>query len=131
MPRQSAAAGVFPLAHASPPLPQPSPDLAPEAAGVFRELVAAAPCRHFRVSDAPVIEAYCTAVAQARQAERELQTGGPVTATGRVSPWVRIRNDAAKTIASLSMRLRLCPQARLSSRDVGRHPPPSRPRPWE
>jgi phage terminase small subunit len=120
MPRKSAAASAFPSVHAG-VIPRPPAGLSPAAAAIFRELVAAAPRGHFRASDVPVIEVYATAVAQTRQAERELAQGGPVTAGGKTSPWLRVRNDAAKVIASLSMRLRLCPQARETSRTVGRH----------
>lgn len=129
MPRESAASAAFPRADAVSSRPQPPPDLSPEAREIFEGLVRTAPKNHFRASDAAVLAVYAVAVATSRRAERELKDG-PITAAGRTSPWVKIQNDAAKTIASLSMRLRLCPQARMTARANGRQRDYVGPPPW-
>jgi hypothetical protein len=97
---------------------------------IFHELIRTTPAGHFRVSDGPVLEAFAAAVAMARRAELELASAGPVTPAGRVSPWLRVQAEAGKTIASLSMRLRLCPQARATSRATAREKEFVGPRPW-
>jgi phage terminase small subunit len=130
MPRESAASAAFPRTDTASSRPQPPPDLSPEAREIFEALVRTAPKNHFRASDAAVLEVYAAAVATARRAERELRDG-PITAGGRASPWVKIRNDSTKTIASLAMRLRLCPQARMTARTNGRQRDYVGPPPWE
>jgi phage terminase small subunit len=127
MPRKSAAALLTPHVEAAAPRLQPSSDLSPEAAAIFRQLVTQAPRDHFRVTDAPVLEAYCVAVLQSRHAARELADGVMTAPAART--WLRIQTTADKTIASLSMRLRLCPQSRQSARTTMRQSPPG-PRPW-
>jgi phage terminase small subunit len=119
MPRKSASSYVLPAIHPKPSLPRPSTDLAPEPLHVFNQLVATSPAGHFRASDAPLLETYATAIAQARRADRELAASGPVVG-GRASPWLRVQADAARVIASLAMRLRLCPQARATARSTAR-----------
>src|SRR5262245_3055027 len=104
MPRRSAASYVVPQIHGLPQVPHPSADLSVEAAEIFRELVRTASRGHFRLSDGPVLEAFAAAVAMVRKAELELANSGPVTPTGRLSPWTRVQAEASKTIASLSMR---------------------------
>ena len=130
MPRRSSASLAVSQIPGEPKVPQPSATLSPEVREIFRELVRTTPRGHFRVSDGPVIEAYASAVATIRRAEHELAENGPVTAAGRVSPWTRVQAEASKTIASLSMRLRLCPQARATSRATAREKEYTGPRPW-
>jgi hypothetical protein len=119
MPRKSAASYVLPVVHPKPSLPRPSADLAPEPLRIFNQLIAGAPAGHFRASDGPLLEAYAVAIAQAHRADREIAATGPVV-NDRASPWLRVQADAARTIASLAMRLRLCPQARASARSTAR-----------
>ena len=130
MPRRSSAALAVPQVSGEPLVPQPSAGLSVPVKTIFHELVKTSPRGHFRPSDAPVLEAYAAAIATIRGAEHELAENGPVTPAGRVSPWVRIRTEAGKTIASLAMRLRLCPQARATSRATAREKDYVGPRPW-
>ncbi len=130
MPRRSSASFEVSPIQGKPQVPRPSTGLPAEVADIFRELVRTSPSGHFRVSDAPVLEAFAAAVAMARRAELELASSGPVTPTGRVSPWLRVQAEASKTVASLSMRLRLCPQARQTSRAASREKEYIGPKPW-
>ena len=130
MPRRSSASLAVARVSGEPKVPQPSAGLSAAVKTIFHELVKTSPRGHFRVSDGPVIEAYASAVSTIRRAEHELAEDGPVTPAGRVSPWVRVQADASKTIASLSMRLRLCPQSRATSRATAREKEYIGPRPW-
>jgi hypothetical protein len=86
---------------------------------IFRQILASAPAGHFKVGDAPLVEAYAQAIALARQSALEIAANGPVIG-GRPSPWIHCQEKAHRAIAALSMRLRLSPQHRADSRSAGR-----------
>jgi phage terminase small subunit len=90
---------------------KPPGHLSPQARAAFIELVTGHDPRHFRPGDVAIMARYCEAVALAEQAARELATGGAVI-DGKVSAWHRVHQDACKTIAALTLRLRLGPQSR-------------------
>ena len=71
-------------------------------------------CRpeHFVPSDAPLLATYVAALAERETADRHLDEEGRVLAGGKLNPWIGVRRESLKTIGMLSMRLRLCPQAR-------------------
>ena len=131
MPRRSSASYVTPTFPDKPQVPKPSAGLPPAVKKIFHELIRTTPAGHFRVSDGPVLESFSSAVAMSRQAEQELALSGPILPDGKPSPWMKVASEAAKTIASLSMRLRLCPQSRATSRTTGREKEFLGPRPWE
>ena len=85
---------------------------------VFSEIVRSAPAEHFKVGDAPLIQAYAEAICLARQSALELAATGPVVG-GRTSPWIVCQEKAHRAISALSMRLRLSPQHRADSRSAG------------
>jgi hypothetical protein len=119
MPRASAASlTVFKPKRRRPRL-APSPDAPDAVVAVFGEIVAATPDGHFRASDAPLIQGYAEAIVLARQAAAALAREGPVIG-GRASPWIVVQEKAHRSLASLSMRLRLSPQHRADSRSAGR-----------
>jgi hypothetical protein len=66
----------------------------------------------------PLIEAYADAVVLARQAAAALAREGPVV--GGRTPWLVVQEKAHRSLAALSMRLRLSPQHRADSRSAGR-----------
>ena len=131
MPRRSSASFEVSPIRGELQVPKASTGLPVEVRTIFDELIRTTPAGHFRVSDGPVLEAFASAVAMARKAELELASAGPVTPAGRVSPWLRVQAEAGKIIASLSMRLRLCPQARMTSRATSREKEYIGPRPWQ
>jgi hypothetical protein len=121
MPRKSSAAlGVVPIdSGRTRPRLVPSEGAPPDVVAIFRQILASAPADHFKVGDAPLVEAYAQAISLARQSTQELATNGPVIA-GRPSPWIYCQEKAHRAIAALSMRLRLSPQHRAHSRSAGR-----------
>jgi hypothetical protein len=104
----------------------PSAEAPDDVVAVFGEIVAATPDGHFRASDSPLIQGYAEAIVLARQAAAALAREGPVIG-GRASPWIVVQEKAHRSLASLSMRLRLSPQHRADSRSAGRRAdqPPS------
>jgi hypothetical protein len=121
MPRKSSASlGVVPL-DPRPKRPRlvPSDGAPADVVAIFRQILAAAPADHFKVGDAPLVEAYAQAISLARQSALELAANGPVIG-GRPSPWIHCQEKAHRAIAALSMRLRLSPQHRADSRSAGR-----------
>lgn len=119
MPRQSQAAASIP-APRKPRLPStpltPPRGMTKRAAAIFRELTESVEPDHFDDSDLPLLRQYCAAVDLAEQAERALAANSPVTATGRASPWLTVQEKAHRAMTALSMRLRLSPQARATSK---------------
>jgi phage terminase small subunit len=95
----------------------PRTGLTAEVKVLWSELVASMPQEHFRVSDAPLIEQYCQAIALARQAYAHLAEEGPVVG-GRASPWNVVLEKAHRSSVALSMRLRLSPQSRMDRKAV-------------
>jgi phage terminase small subunit len=100
----------------------PPPSLSPEERTVFVDLVAACDSKHFRVSDIPLLARYCEAAVLGEQAALELRQQGAVL-NGKPSPWIVIQEKAVRAMVSLSMRLRLSPQARAVRTSL----PPPRP----
>lgn len=125
MPRRSAASLTTPRVDGRPsPLVAPS-DLPAAAAKVWRGLTASTPPDHFRASDVPVLRTYCVTAAMLAEAEAELAKGAVVD--GKVSPWVNVHERLSRTLATLALRLRLCPSARQDPKTTGRQKAPSVP----
>jgi len=101
---------------------------------VFANLVASCDPDHFRQSDAPLLCRYAEAVVLAEKASQELRRHGAVTKDGRVSGWITVQEKAVRALVSLSMRLRLSPQARLDAKKLDRRGggrPSAYDTPWE
>lgn len=131
MPRRSSASYEVAPILGKPQVPKASPGLPAGVRKIFHELIRTTPPGHFRVSDGPVLETFAGAVAMSRAAEQELALSGPILPDGRISCWLKVQSEAGKTISSLAMRLRLCPQSRASSRTTGREKEFIGPKPWE
>jgi phage terminase small subunit len=84
--------------------------LTEEEREIFADLVASTTPKHFKVSDAPLLTAYCQSVATQRMSSREFKRA-PLLG-GRASPWAAVEEKAIRSMVALSMRLRLSPQAR-------------------
>ena len=78
----------------------------------FLDIVLACKPSHFQPSDLPLLAAYCRAIVLERQASNALTVAGHVTEDGRVSPWMKVWEQANKAMLSLAHRLRLSPQGR-------------------
>jgi hypothetical protein len=90
---------------------RPPPSLGVRERAVFVDLVTGCDPRHFRPADLPLMARYCEAIVLAEEAAGELAAGRAVI-DGKVSPWFGIHQAACKTVAVLTLRLRLGPQSR-------------------
>ena len=74
------------------------------------------PTGWFKVSDLPLLEAYCEAYATTLEANKNIEIEGAVLTNhldNRVSnPWVDIRRKEVATMSTLATKLRLAPNAR-------------------
>lgn len=86
------------------------------AAAIWRKLVKSHPDGTYAVTDEGQMAVYCEAHAEFNEATKMIEAEGRLDtgSTGQriVSPWVKIRNDAAKTMASIGPTLFLTPQSR-------------------
>jgi hypothetical protein len=131
MPRKSAAALSVVNVNGKPERLMPPASLSKAERIVFADLVHSCDADHFRPSDVWLLSRYCEAVVLAEQAARELRRGA-VSKGGKVSAWIIVQEKAMRAMVSLSMRLRLSPQARLDPKTVTRRVPQShKPAPWE
>lgn len=134
MPRQSVNA-LLAVPISRPRLAPPS-DLTDDAKAVWADIVSSLKVDHFQPSDAPLLRAYCEAIVLSQQANAELAKNGPVLGN-KTSPWLALSGKAGQAITSLSARLRLCPQSRISKdKASGTHHNPGVPLhlrnpPWE
>src|SRR5262249_4580547 len=66
--------------------------------------------RHFQPSDLPLLTCYCRTAAMERDAAAKLARR--LVAKGKPSPMVAVHASLARTLVSLSIRLRLAPKSR-------------------
>ena len=90
------------------------PDYISDAAKMqWTRIVDAMPPGFYSPADEALLAAYCEAYADHVEATQTLKSiGRQFTVDGRVSPLVTIRNQAAKTMATLGSRLGLSPADR-------------------
>ncbi|BBF92117.1 phage terminase small subunit P27 family [Blastochloris tepida] len=112
--------GRLPINHAE---PQPTgeascPDhLSDDAKTKWREIMESVPPGMITVADAGLLEAYCEAWATHKAASEEIAAsrdlfGKTLLRNGKPSPLLKIRTEAAKTMATLATRLGLSPADR-------------------
>jgi hypothetical protein len=77
---------------------------------LFNQLVTSCDRKHFIESDLPLLVRYVQASCLADQAAQELRNGAVVD--GKVSPWRIVLERCQRALGTLSLRLRLSPQAR-------------------
>ena len=75
-------------------------------------------------SDAPLLRRYCENVVLAQRAAKHLAADGAVV-NGKCSAWLTVAEKADRALVSLSMRLRISPQARMRRETTKPGPPPS------
>jgi phage terminase small subunit len=109
--KESAAAlSVIPLVERVARL-QPPASLSEGEASLFRQIVAQCSADHFTPSDTPLLVAYCQAVLLSRYAFKQVSEDGAA---------FQIWQQAARTLATLATKLRLCPHSRTDPKIVGR-----------
>jgi hypothetical protein len=89
---------------------RPPASLSDPERSLFASLVAANPASHFKSSDLPLLAQYVQAATLSEQAVAELRVSPVVN--GKPSPWLAVFEKCNRAMISLSMRLRLSPQAR-------------------
>jgi phage terminase small subunit len=100
---------------------RPPADMPGREREIFVALIAANPPTHFRSSDLPLLTQYCAASVLSERALDELRREA-VSKDGKASPWLQVFGQANKACMSLSMRLRLSPQARQPNNPTRREP---------
>lgn len=124
MPRKSAAAlsTLNPVVTPATPRLTPPPSLSARERAVFQELVNATAPDHFTRADLPLLVEYCTACVLAREAAAALYRDGAVhVIRGRANPWLVVQEKQLRAMSALSLRLRICPQGRMSAARAGTH----------
>src|SRR5262245_32301114 len=116
--RQSAAslAVVTPISYGR--RLEPPATLAPEDQDLFRQLVASCSPNHFSPADAPLLARYCEGNRLCHAAFM-----ASMKDPGHVPHWER----AARVVASMAVRLRLCPHSRIDAAAAGRRAREHRP----
>lgn len=97
---------------------KPPASLPEPVAVVFAKLVAGVSADHFAPTDLPLLTEYARAAVLADEAAAEMAKEGAVT-DGKPSPWLRVQDQACKSLVALSARLRLCPQSRFDRLKAG------------
>ena len=80
---------------------------------VWNQIIESMPPSFFSVADMPLLAAFCEAWADHSRATEALAHGADMANGGRVSPLITIRNQAARTMATLGSRLGLSPADRV------------------
>jgi P27 family predicted phage terminase small subunit len=125
MPRKSAASLSIISGKRTRPYLRPPASLGKVEREVWKTIVTDCPAEHFSACDGALLAQYCRVAVQAEQAEAALASQGMV-AGGHPNPWLKIQAECTKQLCSLSMRLRISPQARMRREQTGlRGPGPS------
>jgi phage terminase small subunit len=109
---------------------KPSAKLTARERAIFLATVGDCTLGHFKVSDRPILEAFCRAAVLVEQAGEEMAAHGAVI-QDRPSPWVGIFVSATKTMNALALRLRISPQSRTSRAPKSQAAPSSFYDTWE
>ncbi|MEJ7667580.1 MAG: hypothetical protein WKH97_02375 [Casimicrobiaceae bacterium] len=109
----------------SPPKALPKP-----AQALWASIMASTPEDQWRPGDLPLLGVFCRVALLADEAVEHLEHDGQVDAAGKVSPWVRVSNDHAKTLAALSSKLRLAPSSRIRAESHSLKQRPAGPPIW-
>ena len=104
-------AGLSVVQLKSVPRLRPPPGLSKAEDALFRQVVATCAADHFTASDAPMLVAYCQAVLLSRWAFKEVEASGM-----QFQVW----QQAARTLATLATKLRLCPHSRSDPQTITR-----------
>lgn len=101
------------------------PDIAPESAPIWDSVVSSLPENHFRTADIPQLRAYCDAAAKHVLAGERVRELGAVLVKKNdgvfyESPWSKIQDKCAQTMASLATKLRITQSSMLSAKGARR-----------
>jgi phage terminase small subunit len=97
----------------------------------FADIVSSCNAGHFSHSDISLLCRYVEADVLAEEAAAELRKHGAVV-DGRPSPWLIIQEKQVRALIGLSLRLRLCPSARIDRKSTAlRARQEARIPPWE
>lgn len=109
---------------------KPPRHLSKLAKQAWKQIVNTLPAEHFRASDLFLLEAYCEAYATWRDAQIELAKPENkftvVSHTGfeTANPLLNVIKQASSSMAQLSTKLRLAPNARISNSKAGHEEQP-------
>ena len=110
MPRKSAASLSIITPSGPPNRLRPPTSLSAAERAAFLDIVGACDPNKFHPSDTALLCRYSEAIVLAERAAKELRKSPVVK--GKLSPWITVQEKAVRAMVSLSMRLRLSPQAR-------------------
>ena len=114
MPRRSSAALVaIPDVTGKQPRVKPPAGMTPRARDIYLDTVNGLASDHFAPSDVQLLRQFCVACEMAELAEAQLVKDGHVI-DGRASAWLTVQEKAHRAQAALALRLRVCPQSRIS-----------------
>ena len=91
---------------------KPPPTLNERQRAHFIALVAACPAGKFERSDLPLLCRYVELVVVCEDAAKQIEADGMVDVEGDPSAFTKIHLAASKNLATLAMRLQLCPSTR-------------------
>ena len=129
MPRRSTASLAVVKVDAQSARLRPPPELGEDEREVWINVVGACSEKHFERSDMPLLARYCESVVLARRAAAALASEGAVIGGVRTNPWLSVQEKAIRAMVSLSMRLRVSPQARRET--PAAKGPPASPYEWD
>jgi len=105
---------------------EPPDELTDEAKEVWRRLVDAVPNNQFNNADFVILGTYCETYATMIKANEHVKAQGEVVinVSGNLvkNPWFSVSQEAASKIASLAIKLRLCPSARQKAEQTKEKP---------
>ena len=108
------------------------PDGLPRAAGaLWRRIMDTTPEDQWRPGDVPLLAMYARVSVLAAEAVAHLEQDGQVDSGGKVSPWVKVSSDHAKTLAALASKLRLAPSSRIRPEAHSLQQRPALAKPWQ
>jgi len=112
--RHSAAAAGFPASSSASLRMQLRPPayLPDDARKLFNTIVINSKANHFTAADVPLLAAYCEAHIQARDCAKHVREGQGSDSI------IKAQRNALSAIFQFSMRLRICPQSRLTRTSI-------------
>jgi Phage terminase, small subunit len=115
MPRKSAAAlSVVPPVSGLPSRLSPPADLGERERAIWLDIIGSLPPHHFIAADGHLLARYVEAAALAETAAAKMRKGAVVK--GELSAWVKVHAAATKTMAMMTVKLRLSPASRMPNR---------------
>lgn len=109
----------------------PHADLTTKGKKFWTAIVNSLPPDYFRPADVPLLYAYCAATEIKEQADMAVRRNG-ILINGKANPAIKVGNQQGQLLASLAVKLRLCPSTRLRASSAKlRRAHSGGGRPWE